>query len=762
MHIARSPEASWRPNHDLAPWGTKTEKFNLACVHCDMVQFWAAVITATLTLALLSEFALAAFPTNHRASEPCPESSNGVTFDFAALFQSPQRPNCFDWNGDGIVSAADWVVVAMHLLGAEVFPTPWLGTPTQTSTPTNTPTPSITPTPSGTPTRTPTPTPSRTPTQTPTATITPTPLLCPADTAATVEIDFQNGDLLIGAVAQVNGELLSPSCQADMPLATHYSGQLSATGSVRFAGLAPGVWVHHLTVIEPTTGQIQHRQGLVVAGPKANRVRWRLFPSVFTVTTPEDRGGSGTSLRDALEQANLAPGPALVRFDDVIFPPGASVTISLRSALPALTGGDITIDGHDALGNATLRIIDANAGAYPALALRSARNRVLGLTLRNVGGTDRDVVSIAGPNAYSNLVEHCLIEGSATGDAVGIDNQAGGDFAGSANLIRNCVIRGANDKGVKVTTGAYARVEHSWVLHNGNGGVQATLGGRVMVRDSLIERNEGASAQNGLAVNGAHPSAPDDPALLVAEGNLVRHNAGAGILVRAHSAAYLRANVFVHNTRDGGRLQSTSAGEAPVLRAEDNAFVCNSAAGFVAEAETRVDFGGGPFGATGGNLFAWNGGNQPRRNLVYAASQPLFARGNYWEHCNVEPGCESRVIGADIVGTVSPASLLPAFPVSRAQPPRINAVRPLIAAAGDLIRIFGSGFFPQAWSAVCGRTYWPCDELLCVQVNGIPATVAAATPTSLFVRMPFTCSSPSVLEIRTPMGSAVVKFCVPS
>ncbi|GBD25877.1 hypothetical protein HRbin30_01204 [bacterium HR30] len=723
-------------------------------------QFWGYLITTTLAFGLLSNIAVAAPQARASATELCPAAAVPAWPEVAALFESPPRPECFDWNGDGTVSVADWVV-AILLLGAGPSPTPWLGTPTPTNTPTNTPTPSATPTPSNTPTRTPTPTPSRTPTQTPTPTITPTPPPCPPDGAASVEIDFQNGELLPDATALVSGELLFPSCNTDSPLATNYSGQVSATGTASFEGLVPGVWIHHVAVLQPPTGQVQHRQGLVVAGPTPNRLRWRLFASVYTVTTPDDRNDSALSLRAALERANTSLAPTLIRFDDAVFPPGQPVTVLLRSALPPLTGGNITIDGYDAGGNAAFRIIDANGGAYPALAIRSARNHVLGLTLRNVGGTDRDVVSIAGPSAFGNAIEDCLIEGSTTGDAVGIDDRAGRDFAATANVIRNSVIRGANDKGIKVTTGAHARVERNWVIHNGNGGVQATLGGRVLVRDNLIEHNEGSSAQNGIAVNGAHPASPEDPALLLADGNLVRRNAGAGVLVRAQSAAYLRANVFAHNARDGGRAQAVDAAGSPAVRADENAFVCNRSAGFVVESDTQVDFGGGAFGGTGGNLFAWNGSGQPRRNFVHAARTPLFARGNYWERCTAPGNCEGVVIDQDIAGNTTQAALTPALAASTAQTPLVRAVRPRVAQAGELVRVIGAGFFPQTSSFVCAGEGGSCEDAFCVTVNGIPATVEAATPTSVFLRMPMTCFGPSTLEIRTPEGSALTEYCIP-
>ncbi len=720
---------------------------------------------AAATAAVLAGFCMWALgESHHNLGGYCSGDPEAGPVFPAALFAGASLPECFDWNGDGVVSAAD-VVVAVQLLGESASPTPWLGTYTPTSTPSITPTPSPTSTPSVTPTRTATPTITRTPTPSATPTITPTPKSCPPQAAATLEVVLEvDQGQPVESQAVVRGELLYPSCAtADGRLLTAYAAPLTGGTPARFEQLAPGIWVHHVEVTQPANGQMQHQRSLVVAASWPNRVRWRVFRTVLVVAEAGDAPNGSATLRRALEEANRTLGPTLIRFDDNAFPAGQPGIVTLRRALPALTASDVTIDGRDELGVPGMRVIDAAGGAFPALAIRGARNRIVGLALRNAGGTDRDVLSTAGPAARGNVVEQCRIEGSASADGVGIDDGAGTDFAAGANVLRDSIILGASDKGIKVTGGAHARVEGNWVLHNANGGVQATLGGKVYARDNLIERNEGATAQNGFAVNGAHPNRPEDPALLFAEGNLVRANAGAGLLVRAYSGVFARSNVFTTNARDGARMQPVDGARAPALRADGNSFVCNGAAGLVVEAGVLyADLGDGTFGSFGANAFALNAIPALRRNLVFLGHDWLFARGNVWEQCGAASNCDLAAVRArDLGGNAERVHLEPVRSDAPSHVLLVDEVRPKLAHAGTLLRIAGSGW--QSLPLASCQNSLPCqDETLpCVLVDGVPAPIEAATPTMLFVRMPFTCFAPVPLEVRTATGTAQIEYCAP-
>lgn len=681
---------------------------------------------------------------------------------FQCLFAEEPGPVRCDVNGDGVVSAADVVTAVWASLGATP-PTPWLWSPTPTATPTDTATPTNTATPTATATRTSTPTVTRTATPTATPTITPTPPPCPNGAAASLEIHFTGVPRSPRSTAVVAGELLFLSCLPAAERQTSYTVVVTTDGPTVVEGLAAGVWVHRLTVLEPPSGQVQHRRTVLVAGARPHRIRWQQFANVYVVDQAGDSADTAGTLRRAIEFANGSSGPTLIRFADEVFPPGQPTVIRLRRALPTLLGDGITLDGVDASGATGTRIVDAAGGGFPALVVRGARNRIIGMTFRNAGGRDRDVLSIAGPDAQGNVIEACRVEGSANADAVGIDDGAGSDFGATANVVIDSMLLGAADKGAKVTGGAHARFENNWILHNANGGIQATLGGRVYARDNLIEWNEGATAQNGLSVNGAHPLRPEDPALLFAEGNLVRHNAGAGVSVRAYSAVFLRGNVFTANGRDGARVQPVLGTPSPALRADNNTFACNNTAGMVVETNTIVDLGGGPFGGLGANLFACNAPLVPRRNLVFLDSSVLFARGNFWEHCPAAGACSATSVrNGDIGGNAALVELDPVLPGVLPQPPEVHQVRPLVATAGTLLRIVGRGL-ASSWSLPCSDGGPVCDSAdpPRVFVGGIAATLEAMSPGVLFVRMPFTCFGPTSLEVRTNGGTTTVPYCQP-
>src|SRR5262249_2123553 len=127
--------------------------------------------------------------------------------------------------------------------------------------------------------------------------------------------------------------------------------------------LAPGRWVHTLTV--DATGQEQHQPSVVLTNAGGNGVRFTAAASVATVSTTND-GGAGP-WREGVGFANTAPRPALIQFDEHTFPPGTATAINLASALPAISGAGITLDGIDATGAAGNRVIDAGGQTFAGL-----------------------------------------------------------------------------------------------------------------------------------------------------------------------------------------------------------------------------------------------------------------------------------------------------------------------------------------------------------------------------------------------------------
>lgn len=578
-----------------------------------------------------------------------------------------------------------------------------------------------------------------------------------------IEIDNQSGTSPVSVF--VNGERLAEDCAAGA-LTTSYSQMLDCPGSgvvscASFTGLAPGSWHHSLQVLKPNKGQLQDRKSLLVAGSPANGIRYTAFASVFTVTTAKNMGDG--SLRQLLQNADGVPKPLLIQFDPAVFPAGVATTIPLDFALPALATDDVTIDGTDSNGEIGNRIIDAGAQPFGALAITGARNHLIGLRLRNAGGNNRDVLNITGTAADGNVVEETIVEQAASADGIGVDSQAGKDFGDTVNVIRDCEISGAADKGVKVTTGAYVRVERCWVHGNSNGGIQATLGGHVEAWSNLVENNFGATAQNGLSAN-----ANDDPTMpdtgfseLRTRGNISRGNGANGISIRAFSMADLRDDYLATNGSSGLRIFN-DVGPAASAVVQGTSAVCNAVDGAVVANDSTADFGGGSLGSPGNNALAQNNLPAGGSNLRNATTATVSALNNQWEHCGGGPVCNPTPIAAFDLSDHGLNTPFDPAQAHRAQQPVVTSVEETKGKAGELLRIFGSGFnvidglFAEDRCAdVVGRNTCLPVRGNCVQIGGIAAPVEAVTPTMLVVRWPFTCVAPVPLVVRVDHGPTV-------
>jgi hypothetical protein len=641
-----------------------------------------------------------------------------------------------DVNGDTTVSAADFAALA-----------PLLGAPRPTLPPTATATATASATPSA----------SRT------ATATATPRDCPG--GAELQISVENPGMVAAVGAIASGRLLKSTCRNNAGLLASYEMNVGDE-ALTITNLAPGLWVHSFRVHNPNTGQRQYRQTLLLANGGTNRVSFTVMASVFTVRNPDDGSGSST-LRDAVRNSANAAKPHLIQFDEITFPSGEPTSIVLNSALPALTGAQVTIDGTDADGTAGNRIIDAGGRAIAGFTLSGTANTLVGLRIRNTGGNNRDVLSIAGAEAKQNRIERCIIDTSTTGDAVGVDDAAGGDFLQNANVITDTEIYGASDKGIKVTTGSHLRVERSWLHDNVNGGIQATLSGNVLAMDNLIERSTGtATAQNGLSVNGAALDTPMVPSQLFAYGNIARFNGGNGLSLRGYSVAFVDGNYFSANQRDGIRL--SSEGDSPSAVIEGSSAVCNAVNGATVEGMAQGDFGGGPLGSHGGNAFTQNNLPGGAENFLNLIGDTTFAVNNQWEHCGTAATCNEQTVADYDIGDHGRITVFkPAQAHRTGVAPAITAVRPSSGKAGDLVRILGNGF-----NAIDGHDAQQCADLTvrnrcaplrgnCVRIGDVPAVLEAVTPTMLVIRLPFTCVEPVPLTVTTQGGgiSAPALLC---
>lgn len=582
---------------------------------------------------------------------------------------------------------------------------------------------------------------------------------CPVGGASLgIIIDNESGEDTVAV--EMRGELVEPSCRSEA-LGASYSRPMDCAidgpelcGVVE--GLVPGVWKHRFSSRGGSGLQLQYRQTLLTVDPVPDTVRFTHFASSLTVTNPGNSGDG--SLRQALQSAASLPKPLLIRFHDLLFPAGVPTIIPLAFPLTTLATDDVTIDGTDELGEVGNRIIDAQGLPFGVLSITGARNHIIGLGLRNAGGANRDVVQISGEKAQGNFVERCVISDSASGDGVSVDDGAGVDFGATANVVRNCEIRGAGDKGVKVTTGAHARIESSWIHDNRNGGVQSTLGGNVETLENVIEDNFGGTAQNGLAVQGFDVLV--GAARLASRGDVVRRNGANGAIVRGFALGQIRDGYLADNGSSGLRVFNDLG--APALgSAEGTTFACNGVDGAVVADGSWLDLGSGGLGSRGDNALTQNDLPGGGANLRTATDKIVYAINNQWEHCGTGTSCNDEAIAArDLsdhgVGTV----FAPAQANRGLLPPVVTAVAPQKGSAGELLRIYGSNF-----NAIDGHfSELACDDVVgrnrcvplrgnCVRIGGLPAPVEAVTPTMLVVRWPLTCLAPVPLVVTVDHGS---------
>jgi hypothetical protein len=221
-------------------------------------------------------------------------------------------------------------------------------------------------------------------------------------------------------------------------------------------------------------------------------------------------------------------------------------------------------DGTDGVSPAGHRGSRSFRGGW--LALRNQDTGVSGLEIKRTvpsGNAILDVVVFLSANANRGTIVNCRVDGRRAAFSTkftgkdGIQTvQGAGATPALANRVKMTEVTGAQDKGIKAVSG-YLIVEDSWIHHNLDGGVQATLGGNVEVYRSLVERSgyNTAGALTSVLANGisiqAGTSTSDTPVLLTSNGNIIRDNASRGISVRFRSTATI-TNDYVCGTIQPG------------------------------------------------------------------------------------------------------------------------------------------------------------------------------------------------------------------
>jgi len=622
---------------------------------------------------------------------------------------------------------------------------------------------------------------------------------CPTGLAA-LEIHLTAAPGAAPSRLLVSGNLVEASCDAGERGAAAYSTIVDCAPSVpescrtNVEGLRPGLWSH--TVLGTggeSSGQFQAVRTLLLdRSAGIETLSWPLFRSVSTVSTLDDRLDCRGCLREALERANEALKPHLIQFLGSL-----AGTITLADRLPELSAAQITVDARNLSGLPLTRTIDADGLGRAALRITGSDNRIIGLRIVGVGG-DSDALVIEGAGANGNVLESlqvvgralascdaggrgCIVDGicrvqaqSPNGvcgdDAIAVRGDAGG---AEANVVVDCDVSGAFDKGIKSSEGGVVVVRDSLIHDNADGGMQATLGGALEAYENTSENNRGTASANGIAANGPRLDG-SDPAQLTTRGNVVRGNSLRGISVRSASHAVLRDDFTCGNgdQSDGFGLALLNVdASGPTVEIRGMAVIQNPGGGVLVADHAQADFGTSLF--PGNNVFAFNGPPRPitpvnLRDL--GGAQALSAVGNYWENCGRSTHCaEERVTAFDIFAPNATVAISPAAASVQRGLPIISSISPQTAAAGALVRIYGSGFDAISGNDVAGdcaaiptANTCPPRRGNCVFVAGQAAEVVAVTPTMLVVRAPFTCVEPVQVAVRTrwARGFARAPFCV--
>ena len=217
--------------------------------------------------------------------------------------------------------------------------------------------------------------------------------------------------------------------------------------------------------------------------------------ATFTVINTNDSGPG--SLRQALIDANAAAGA-----DDIAFTVVPPATISLLSALPAVTS-PLTINGlgasnltirRDPGAGANFRIFDITASAAPEVT-------ITGVTLTNGNAPMGGAIRAQGPAALAVTVADAVISGNTAGQGGGIAGLNGPSLTVRRALIEGNASTGGGG-GLYLLSINSLILEDSTVRGNGSqeggGGLYSYLPlGPVTIRDTTISGNTNVAGLGG-------------------------------------------------------------------------------------------------------------------------------------------------------------------------------------------------------------------------------------------------------------------------
>src|SRR5262249_9471980 len=294
---------------------------------------------------------------------------------------------------------------------------------------------------------------------------------------------------------------------------------------------------------------------------------WSVYGFTRAVTT-----ASAADLRAAVAAAQTWTAAHPARRALVTLRPPGPITLDAQRCTPdlrcdpslaapkaglCLEGDRVVLDGRgdDGRGAAELTV---GILVQPVMRIYGDDLEIRGLKLVGTRGntdTQADTVGFMSTAHRSALVESTVL-GPSMGDGVGA---CGGGSDADANMIVDSLIRNAQDKGVKVTTGGVQLVGGSCIADNANGGVQATRGGRARVREHVVQHNVPSGAENGISASDGEGVVSS----VTTRGNIVRFSGERGLSVADDAVGEFHDDYVARNQYSGALVETTRLGPAP-------------------------------------------------------------------------------------------------------------------------------------------------------------------------------------------------------
>ena len=309
--------------------------------------------------------------------------------------------------------------------------------------------------------------------------------------------------------------------------------------------------------------------------------------ATFTVTNTNDSGPG--SLRQAILDANAAPGPETIAFDIS----GAGVqTITPTSELPAITDS-VTIDGYTQPGaspntqltsdDAVLRIELNGASSGPATIGLAVSPGATSVTIRGLV-VNRFGTANIGLNGDDLHVEGCYIGTDPTGtiarsrdSATGVNVGMAFAILGGSDPAQRNIISGNSGSGIGQEAGTIV-VQGNFI------GIDATGAAALPNLSANVDLVAGAATVGGLA------PAPGTP-----PGNVISGSSGSGIQIGTAETVTVQGNLI--GTDATGAFGVPNQGDGIVI--QDVTGVMTTIGGTQPGASNVIAFNGGHGVATG-------------------------------------------------------------------------------------------------------------------------------------------------------------------